>query len=211
MRIYFVRHGETEANKTDIVQDSQGFLSESGRKQAEFVADRLSTLPVSLIVSSTFDRTKKTTEIINNKFNKKVIFSDLFIERCDPSEIVGKSIESPEAQPIIKKIRRNRHIPDWKYSDEESFGELKERAEKALEYLISLNTDNVLVVTHSGIVRMLLASMVFGKLLTGEMYTHIFAFRTINTGITMVDYVPTEAPDRTGWRIQTWNDHAHLG
>jgi broad specificity phosphatase PhoE len=211
MKVYLVRHGETDANSKNLAQDEQGHLSIVGEKQAEFLAHRLGKLPISKIISSPYERTRQTTAIINKTLHKEVLFSDLFIERRDPSGMVGKSLDDPKIKAIIQELRKNRHIKDWHYSDEENFYDIKDRAEKALAYLISLQTDNVLVVTHSGIMRVLLASMIFGETLTAAMYSRMFSFRTINTGITLVEYEQIDVPDLSNWKVMSWNDHAHLG
>ncbi|MBX4198343.1 histidine phosphatase family protein [Candidatus Parcubacteria bacterium] len=211
MKVYFVRHGETEANRKNFAQDEKGALSELGRQQAEFVGKRFKNIPIDLIVSSPYLRAKETTEIIHKSCNKEILWSELFVERRDPSVMVGKDMSSPESKAITKEIRANRHIPDWRHSNEETFTEIKERAKKALLYLRDLKKERILVVTHSGFLRSLLCAMIFGDTLTAEMYNKMFALRTINTGITLAEYSEHDTWVGSGWVVNAWNDHAHLG
>ena len=62
LRVYLVRHGETDANRQSIVQgqlDTE--LNELGQKQAVFVAERLRSVPFDLSFSSDLSRAVKVT------------------------------------------------------------------------------------------------------------------------------------------------------
>ncbi|KAF9027055.1 phosphoglycerate mutase-like protein [Hymenopellis radicata] len=65
VRIYVVRHGETEANRQEIVQgqlDTE--LNDAGIGQAEMVAAALKEIPFDLAYSSDLSRAAKTAAII---------------------------------------------------------------------------------------------------------------------------------------------------
>ena len=215
MNVYFVRHGETEANKQHILQGPAGGLSEHGRKQAAFVAKRFDTITVDLIVSSPIERTKETTEIINSQLNKEILYSELFVEWLPPSRFRGVSSDDPTFLAYLKEAKLKRQQdPTWQESDGDSFLGFKTRAVEALDYLISLKKENILVVTHAGFLRMLASVMMFGKELTYHEYGKVFqTLRVHNTAITLCDYLGDnpENPRIHGWKIRTWNDHAHLG
>ncbi len=113
-------------------------------------------------------------------------------------------------------MHKNFHTPDWHYSDEENFEDLKERGLKALKKILSLSSlghENVVVVTHGMFMKMLLAVMIMDKDLTSYEYSRIYgAFLTKNTGITMCDHAPVVLGERLHpWHITAWNDLAHLG
>src|SRR5438132_190364 len=121
MKIYFVRHGQSELNIGNKEQGSEGALSDLGKKQAEFVAKRFSDIPVDLIVSSPYERAKETADIINAHLNKELIFSDLLVERRSPSKFVGVSNDDPEVRQALALMKENRLIdPMWRYTDEET-------------------------------------------------------------------------------------------
>ena len=90
-KVYFVRHGESDGNRglTHPINDSS--LTDTGRSQAAFVAERCAKLPIEIIVCSTMNRTKETADIIFGTCPKPIEYSDLFRERRRPSEIFGKS------------------------------------------------------------------------------------------------------------------------
>ena len=208
--IYFVRHGESEGNAGPIRQKADSLLTEKGRYQSAFVAERCSKLNIDTVVCSTMDRAKETAQIIIDKTSKPVEYSNLFAERRRSSEVLGKPKDSPVALKAEKKIIENFHIPGFRFSDEENFEDLKERAKKALEYLSRRPEDNVLVITHGFFMRIIMAYVVFGDKLTGEECNRfIRVFHMENTGITVLLY-DEEYKDYPWW-LWIWNDHTHLG
>jgi probable phosphoglycerate mutase len=76
MRIYLVRHGESEGNKKKVFQDPQSPLSSEGVAQAEAVAKRFKGVHVDLIFASPFTRAKMTAEAISNKLHTEIEFWD---------------------------------------------------------------------------------------------------------------------------------------
>lgn len=205
MKVYFVRHGESEANAGDIHQNGTIGLSEKGREQAKFLGNRLSKLPIEFIYSSSMVRAKETTEIINTKINKPTEFTDLLAEGKNPSEIVGLKSTDPESIRIRQIMRENYGKPEWKYSDEENFDEIKQRALQALDFLVNSGKNNILIVTHGGILRQILCIMIFGESLTAVQDRKLLRFfYPSNTGITVCEYCEDK------WHLITFNDIAHL-
>lgn len=67
MKVVFVRHGESEANVADFINDNPKRivnLTVRGREQAEEAAARLRSLPFSHAFASEFPRARQTAEII---------------------------------------------------------------------------------------------------------------------------------------------------
>lgn len=80
IKLYIVRHGQTDYNLKQIVQNKYSTLNETGINQANKVKEKLKTIEYDLIISSPYIRTKQTSEIININ-NKQIIFDDRLIER----------------------------------------------------------------------------------------------------------------------------------
>ncbi len=212
MNIYFVRHAQSEGNVSKIEHHDGVKLTEQGKKQAGSLAKRFKDIPVEVIVSSTYIRTRETAEIINEVVNKEVIYSDSLIERLVPSEILGKVADKDDVQAVYNLLRENFLKPDARHSDEENFEDLRDRAGKALDFVTSLPYENILVVTHGSFLRSLFAYMIFGKEITGREFFMVHrALRNKNTGITLVEYKKSSSPLKNDWIIHAWNDHAHLG
>src|SRR3989344_6948177 len=87
--IYLVRHGETVLNAQNIRQGPEGSLTEKGRAQALATAKRFPKNKgrPQVIISSPYQRTKETAEIIAKELGMPIEYSDLLVERRNPSEI----------------------------------------------------------------------------------------------------------------------------
>lgn len=207
MIIYFVRHGESEGNSQNMHQFSHTPLSEKGRKQAEALAERLKDVNFDLIYSSSSARAKETAEIINKIVNSRVETWDDLIEMKMPSEIRGKKVDDPEVMKIKKVIWENYPKGNWKYSDEETFEELNERAKKVLKHLEEIHNDQtILVVSHSTMIKAIVGIIVFGEKLTPDtLFAMRFHMWAQNTGITICEKHP-----KYGWQLNTWNDMTHV-
>lgn len=215
IKLFIVRHGESESNADGVFQGMKGKLTELGKKQAEFVAQRFLNIPMDVIVTSTAQRARETAEIINRALQKPIQCTDLCVERRGPTENQGKSRDDHNVRATLKAIKDNYHIPGWRYADEENFEDLKIRTERTIEYLHNIKRENVLMITHGMFVRMLVARMVFGENLDPKTFLR-FAMHvsTRNTGITLCEYREWgggELPEGWAWRLMAWNDYAHLG
>jgi uncharacterized phosphatase len=207
--IYFVRHGQSEGNASDRYQVDSSPLSDSGRAQANDIAERASRLTIESIVSSTMERAAETAEIISTKLALSVDETDLFIERRRPSAQKGLIRTSPEAEEMDSGIIRSSSESGYRFADEENFDDLTIRSGEALAYLEKHPADKLLVVTHGVFLRVLLAKAIYATNLTGEQCTNIIgSMQTANTGITVFTY---DADRTRPWHVITWNDHAHLG
>jgi len=215
--VYFVRHGESEGNAGTVWVDETSQLSEKGKGQAGIVAERFIKLPVDIVISSSMTRSIETAGIIAGRLNKKVEQSDLFGERKHPSILYGKVRIDPAAVKISDEVRKNFHLPGYRYSDEENFDDFKKRSLACLEYLENRSEEHIVVVTHGFFLRVLMAAVVFGDELTGEECEHMIRSLLMdNTGITVVRLRDAPYRLRTGelgskWELRVWNDHAHLG
>lgn len=209
-KVYFVRHGESEGNVGEISNTASTPLTEKGRKQASFVAERCAKLPIEVVISSTMVRSKETADIITGHIHKPIEYSDLFGEIKLPSEVHGKPRSDQSVASVRMKVMEMFHHPGFRHSDEESFDDLKSRARMAMEHLVSRPENHILVVTHSIFMRILLAYLVMGESLTAlECRQFMRTMITENTCISIFGYNPSF--DWKPWTLHAWNDHAHLG
>ncbi len=215
MKVYFVRHGQTFGNLSEVHQDHSDELNELGIKQAQTVADRFKTIDIDCVISSDYTRAKVTAEEIAKVVGKKVEVTELLRERKRPSVLVGKRYDSEEALSTVKEMETKKHLPDYHHSDEENHTEVLERAQKLLRFLEQRREENIVVVTHATYMRFILTCIVFGKEATVQQLEKMYdAFRVHNTGITVCKYGEgmrgLYKKDKYWW-VVTWNDHAHLG
>ena len=207
MNIYLVRHGESKGNKVSTHQTEKTPLSADGLKQAKIVAERLKSIHIDVIYASPYKRTSQTANIISKKLKKPIEYWGELHEIRNPSEISELFYEHPESVRIRKLIEDNFALGNWKYSDEETYNDLKDRASKVLKHLLDKHKDqNVLCISHGTIIKMIIACAIFGENLTPEIFWN-FRRHTWqeNTGITRLEFT-----DKYGWGLMTWNDTAHL-
>lgn len=207
MNIYFIRHGQSEGNKKQVHQGENVSLSEKGIGQAKAVAQRLKNHDINAIYSSPYLRAKQTAETISKELDLPIEYWEELKELRRPSELEGLEYSDPKASEIKEIIKKNQTIPDWKYSDDESFNDLVTRA-KAVEKHISEHHEgqNVLCVSHIQIMVMIVMQIIMQEKLTPEVFWQFYYHcRQKNTGITHVSY-----NDTFGWNLVTWNDTTHL-
>ena len=207
MTIYFVRHGEGHHNANNLYSLPHFELTEKGKQEAKAAGGRLKHLPIQLLLVSSFTRTKQTAEIINHEIgDKPVVFSDLPVEVRRPSEIAGKRIDLPESMEIRKQLDENAHDPEWRYSDEENFHDLKKRAAEFLKHLEEYKEDHIAVISHSVFIKMAILIMIVGDELTPTMFNKsYYGMKLATSGLTICEF------KNDSWSLVTWNDQSHLG
>jgi probable phosphoglycerate mutase len=135
--LYFCRHGETEANATGVWSGTlETPLTPSGKAQAKLAGKHAKSLNIDHIVCSTLGRAHNTAEIIAGEIGyplDKIELNSLFIER---------HFGQMEGQPHDMDMNVDGFI------DVETRDTLINRAGLALEYILTIEADNVLLVRH---------------------------------------------------------------
>jgi 2,3-bisphosphoglycerate-dependent phosphoglycerate mutase len=208
--VYLVRHAESLGNVGPIRQGPDTPLSEKGVKQAKLLAERFKHIHVDKVLVSPFLRTKQTAEAIAEVLQKEHEFNDSLIERLRPSKVIGVDKNHPDSLEVDRVLAENFHDPEFRYSDEETFADLKRRALSVLDQLSKSDAEHILVVTHGVFLRMLAACVVLGEDLNSYEYKKFHSGLAVaNTGITVFKQVMRHGEEI--WCIESWNDSAHLG
>ncbi len=207
MKVYFIRHGETESNTKRLLQGNDTTLTENGKSQARFLGNRFSKIPIDVILCSKYKRAKQTAKIINENLNKKIIHTDYLAEKRWPNELIGKEFKSSEYLKFREAIMNNLNNPGWYYSNEENLFDFRERASQFIDFLDERKEENILAISHGSTIRMIIVLMMFGKNADPDNYLKSAKFLMLNnTGI-----IFCEKNKENRWELITWNDHAHLG
>jgi len=141
---YFIRHGETEWNKRQIIMGSQDIpLNELGIKQSHEASQILDNECFDVIVSSTRIRAQQTAEIIANKTNKLILFEEGL------TEIVWGEAEGTSFDPT-KSIFDDAHKP----RGAESFSAFQGRVVSTISSILAMGK-LPLVVSHGGVFKAL--------------------------------------------------------
>ena len=83
-QFYFIRHGQTKANvlkmKQGTINSEITYLNDNGQKQAKTLRNHFDISFADRIISSPLNRTKQTTEILNQKAQLQVSFDKRLLE-----------------------------------------------------------------------------------------------------------------------------------
>lgn len=164
--LYFVRHGETEYNRRDIIQgggiDSE--LNATGQAQAEALARRLASVEVDNMYASTLRRAKQTAEILARPHEpvSRTYLRDLEEMAWGIYEGQPPSPERDASMGTMKAAWR-----DGAYEEPveggESIRDVQQRSERAVQHIVSREAGRTaLVVTHGRYLRVLLATVLDG-------------------------------------------------
>lgn len=206
--VYFVRHGETELNAQHVRQGPEGSLSEKGRGEALATAKRFPKEKgcPQVIIASPYQRTKETAEIIAKELKMPVEYSELLVERKNPTEVVGHSGQEKKVREIMDRIDKSYHTDNLRYSDEENFVDLKERAKSLLSYIINRPEERMIMITHGIFLKMIVSYMLYGDALTASKYNSLSYFNPINNASMAICSYTTHLFKKNEWKILVWND-----
>lgn len=157
-KIYFIRHAESVANSQGIYQgqtyDTE--LSASGKKQAQALAQYFKGISLSRVIASPLKRTMQTAAIVAKSKKLPVSIEKQIIE-TNHGDWEGKHKEKIKTTwPWIYK-KWLKFPSRTKFPQGEHFLETQKRVLKWWQKFCDNNTDDVLVVSHDNIIRVVVA------------------------------------------------------
>lgn len=186
MNIYLVRHGQTEGNmKRFYYGEMDAELNQNGVLELKNLSEKLKDIEFGKIFVSDRRRTQESCRIIcqNSKFNrKKEYVIDDRISEMNFGVFEGKSFEN------IKKLYPNECEnwgKDWKnftIPQGESYRDFFIRIRSFFDYVLSLEEENILVVTHGGVIRTIYCCILDNNL------DFFWKFSSKNGDISLVKY-----------------------
>lgn len=150
MRLYLLRHGETDWNAEQRAQgQSDVELNHTGRRQARDLAKALKSAPLAAVYSSPLKRAYLTATVIAAEHGLPVqVLSDLM--ELNQGELDGLLPEEMRQRHDHVLRRWNAGATSLKLPGGESMDELQERAWGAIQEIYSLHpADGVAVVGHN--------------------------------------------------------------
>ncbi len=146
MKLYIVRHGQTEANVKHLFNGrNQRDLTDFGVKQAKTLASQMKKLNIDLIFCSPLKRTIHTANILNVN-DVEIIIDDRLIER-DFGSFTLKSAD------LIKDKSKLYSLEENEIKEVESYKSIYMRVSNFIEELKkNYYEKNILIVTHGDIV-----------------------------------------------------------
>jgi broad specificity phosphatase PhoE len=144
MSLYFLRHGQSEANVKRVFagQKENSPLTELGKQQAEVAANDLKNAGITKIVSSNLIRAKQTAEIVASELGVSNITIDSRIAEYDMGVLTGTPNQTITSLELVSA------------KDAEDPTAFKSRVLEALRQY-SKDEGIVLLVSHAGVGRMI--------------------------------------------------------
>ena len=183
MKLFFIRHGQTDWNVKGKIQGSCDIeLNDTGIIQAEELSNKVleNKYKFSKIYSSPQRRAVRTAEILSRATNVEYISIE-GLEEINLGEWEGLSwAEVKEKYPIeYEKWYANRRYA--KPPKGESYQDMVQRVLTSIHKIVNENCDNAVIVTHSAVI------MCIQCYLTNTPFEKMTKFKTNNTSITEID------------------------
>lgn len=155
MKIYYVRHGQTDLNLAKKMQGggTEKELNETGVSQAYNTKKELEKVKYDLVICSPMKRAKQTAEIINEGRDIPIITDERIRER-KLGDYEGRDV-TEEMENNIWDYKLNYNIPngenlhDFEKRIDEFFDDIKEK----------YHDKSVLIVAHGGIAKVIKAHL----------------------------------------------------
>jgi len=180
MRIFLIRHGETDWNRERKVMGIGDVpLNENGRRMVSFLAEVLAHEGIGVIYSSTVARAMQSAEILAERWGVEIVEEPGFNE-CRFENWVGMSFDELRGSEDFEKYFLK--PTESNFSTSENISDIQRRAVVGIERIISeKRAENVAVVTHSDIIKPLLVHFLGMKL--DDMHKFFIA----NASVTLID------------------------
>lgn len=183
MKLYFIRHGETDWNVAGRIQGSyDSELNETGINQAKELGSKVleSELKIARIYSSKQKRALKTAEIISEITNIECIPTE-GLEEINLGSWEGlkwKEVREKYPTEYEEWYQKRRYT---KAPNGESYQDMLERVLEALHKIIAANSEDVVIVTHGAVI------MCLQCYITDTPFNDMGKFKSENAVITEID------------------------
>lgn len=197
MRLFLVRHGQTEWNRNGLAQGhTDTELDSEGRAQAECLARSLGEEGIKRIYSSDLKRCLQTAQPLASRLGLEICGRPELRERRF-GEFEGTQFRNL-GKWFAEESARTGH-PEHLVATPggESWQDVWDRLDTVMP-LFPAETTNLAVFSHGGTCRLLLAKLVQAGI------GSVHSFRFWNTGVTELELVDGV------WRLNRYNDTRHL-
>lgn len=200
MKIYLLRHGQTNLNRDGKYQGSSDKeLNEFGKKQAELLGRRIQKYNIGIIYTSDLGRVIETSKIINNYVNTEIIIRE---------ELREINLGTWDTLTVEERYQGNaeyamewyKHLSDLPYPDGECGADVCKRVQKVIQDIKKAHYENAAIVTSGGTIAILLS-----EVLGLEQYNR-FNMVIDNCSISIIDY----DKEKNKLSVKCINDTAHL-
>ncbi len=183
MKLYFIRHGQTDWNEAGKIQGSCDIeLNAKGLQQAENLSKTLQkeANTITKIYTSHQKRAQQTATIVGQAFGTEPIIID-GLQEVNLGHWEGLSWSEVKGQYPLEYEEWHHNRRYAKPHRGESYQEVVERAMNAIHTIVSDNSCDVAVVTHNAVI------MCLQCYLTDSPFEDMKRFKSDNAAITVID------------------------
>lgn len=211
--VYFIRHGETEYNRTSCHQPDDIPLDELGRRQAAATEPVVTKLGPTHLIASPLTRAVETAEALNKNLPLDIVRDERFREITRPDYLVGKSHFSLASVWYMFTWFFNPRSMYWEKCNAESRSMFRTRIKEAKAYLESLpDGSRVVVVSHAVFINFFIE-----QVCTGRPIPFVRAALLLkkvksldNSSISHLRY-DSSLPDMVcKWNVESYDDDTHV-
>ncbi len=196
MKVYMVRHGESEGNAYRIHSGwSSVELTDKGKEQARASGRLLEDIDFDAVYVSDLVRTQQTAALLLPRLRNRFVLTEEMREYNNGPNVVCKPFSQMEEEYGEKYLQWRRELDYSEIGGEtpEHFFARVSSFMRRLEADAAEGKRNVAVVTHAGTLRNVL------QYVTGLPYKQGALMGTSNCSVNVLEYKDG------GWRILAWN------
>lgn len=182
MNIYLLRHGETESNNKKVYYGKLDVeLNQRGKAQSEAAGSKLKGIKFNKVYTSTMKRAVQTAQVAVK--NKECEFiKDERINETNLGVFEGKNYEENQRDYPEEWKKWTENWKSYAPPKGESYIEFYNRIKSFIEDIIKQDDENILIVTHGGVIKSIYAYIL------GENLDLFWKFGTKNGDLTLIKY-----------------------
>ena len=199
MKLYIIRHGQTDWNIAKKIQGRQDIpLNERGRYQAGCLKKAMENRPVTAVFSSPQIRAMETAKAVASSS------SSVVIPVKDLMEINYGSWEGKTEEELLQEDRAL-YEAWWSHPAEtappggESISQVNERCQKAWKEIKPQLTGDAAIVAHGGLLAHFMEQLLGSESVAASTVAH-------NASITTIEY----EPETESFTLVEFDDYRHL-
>jgi probable phosphoglycerate mutase len=157
--VYLLRHGDSSVDSVRrFIGQSESSLNETGRLQAEWWRQELAGIPFSGFYCSALQRSIETARIIAQPHHASVTIQP-GLNEIDLGSWDGMPISEVQRLFPLEYHQRGADLAGYRPPGGESFADLSARVVPAFEKIIQHSSENLLIVGHAGVNRVILCHL----------------------------------------------------
>lgn len=197
MKLYLIRHGQTDWNIQGKIQGSHDIpLNETGRKQARMLAEGMDSRPVTKIFSSTLKRAVETAKMIGDRQKVDIYLVPGLIE-VEFGQWEGMTWQEIQAQYPAEYERWSINPVDVAPPGGETQMEVMTRVAGAVETVMGMTDkrEDIAVVSHGATMAYIVAYLMRNHPEESEIIVENASITTVNYNPLTQDYMLLEVND----------------